>query len=85
MLLIHAGFGNYIAANRVIGINAPNSSPTKRMIVESRTRGMVIDTTNGRKTKAVITTDSGHVILAAIEPETLAVRLRQSKPQVKNG
>jgi regulator of extracellular matrix RemA (YlzA/DUF370 family) len=78
MLLIHVGFENYIAANRVIGINILNSAPTKRMVGEYRSRGMIIDTTNGRKTKAVITTDSGHVILSAIEPEIIAGRIRQS-------
>jgi regulator of extracellular matrix RemA (YlzA/DUF370 family) len=84
MLVIHVGFGNYVAAGRVIGITPLNSAPIKRMISECRKLGMVIDTTNGRKTKTVITTDSGHVILAAIEPETIAGRIRQSESSSKN-
>ena len=81
MQLIHVGFGNYIAANRVIGISVPNSAPIKRMIWDCRRSGTLFDTTNGRKTKSVITTDSGHVILAAIEPETLAGRIKESRPR----
>ena len=75
--LVHVGFNNIIVINRVIAIAAPNSAPTKRTIQESRTKGLLIDMTNGRRTKAVIITDSGHVILSALTPETIAGRYRQ--------
>jgi len=74
--LIHIGFSNILAMNRVIAIAAPNSAPTKRVIQEGKSKGVLIDMTNGRRTKAVIFTDSGHVILAALAPETIAGRLR---------
>jgi regulator of extracellular matrix RemA (YlzA/DUF370 family) len=77
--LIHIGFNNIIAMNRIIAIASPNSAPTKRTIHESRSKGMVIDMTNGRRTKAVIIADSGHIILAALAPETIAGRLQASR------
>ncbi len=73
--LVHIGFNNIIVMNRVIAIASPNSAPTKRAIQEGRSKGLLIDMTNGRRTKAVITTDSGHIILAALTPETIAGRL----------
>jgi len=72
--LIHIGFGNILAMNRVIAIASPNSAPTKRTIQEGKKKGLLIDMTNGRRTKAVIFTDSGHIILAALAPETIAGR-----------
>lgn len=72
---VHVGFGNILAVNRVIAIVSPNSAPTKRAIQEGRNRGLLIDMTNGRRTKAVIITDSGHIVLAALAPETIAGRL----------
>ncbi len=72
--LVHIGFGNIVAMNKVIAISSPNSAPTKRIIQESRTKGLLIDMTNGRRTKAVIYTDSGHIILAALAPETITSR-----------
>lgn len=77
--LVHIGFGNIVAMNRVIAIASPSSAPTKRSIQESRNKGTLIDMTNGRKTKAVIFTDSGHVVLAALVPETIAGRLQVSR------
>jgi len=74
--LVHIGFGNIVAMNRVIAMASPNSAPTKRIIQEMRNKGLVIDLTNGRRTKVVIFTDSGHVILAALAPETIAGRLQ---------
>ena len=71
---IHIGFGNIIAMNRVIAMVSPNSAPTKRAIQEGRNKGILIDMTNGRRTKAVIMMDSGHIILAALAPETIAGR-----------
>lgn len=77
--LVHIGFSNIIVMNRVIAIASPNSAPTKRTIQEGRTKGLLVDMTNGRRTKAVITTDSGHIILAAITPETIVSRLESSR------
>ena len=76
--LVHIGFGNTLAMNRVIAIASPNSAPTKRAIQEGRNKGLLIDMTNGRRTKAVIFTDSGHIILAALAPETISGRLQAS-------
>ncbi|GAH98632.1 unnamed protein product [marine sediment metagenome] len=77
--LIHIGFGNILAMNRVIAIASPNSAPTKRTIQEGKKKGLLIDMTNGRRTKAVIFTDSGHVILAALAPETITGRSQTSR------
>ncbi|MBO4938716.1 MAG: DUF370 domain-containing protein [Oscillospiraceae bacterium] len=74
MKLINIGFGSMIAANRVLAIVAPDSAPIKRVIQESRDRGMLIDASFGRKTKAVILMDTDHVILSAITPETIQAR-----------
>ncbi len=76
--LVHIGFGNIIAMNRIIAIASPNSAPSKRTIQEGRNKGLLIDMTSGRRTKAVIITDSGHTILAALAPETIAGRLQAS-------
>ncbi len=76
---VHVGFGNILAVNRVIAIVSPNSAPTKRTIQEGRNKGLVIDMTNGRRTKAVIITDSGHIILAALAPETITGRLQLAR------
>ena len=77
--LIHIGFGNILAMNRVIAIASPNSAPTKRTIQEGKNKGLLIDMTSGRRTKAVIFTDSGHIILAALAPETIVGRLQTSR------
>ena len=74
MNLINIGFGSMVAANRVLAIIAPDSAPIKRVIQESRDRGMLIDASFGRKTKAVILMDTDHVILSAIPPETIHAR-----------
>jgi hypothetical protein len=79
--LVHIGFNNIIVMNRVIAIASPNSAPTKRTIHEGRDKGSLIDMTNGRRTKAVIITDSGHIILAALAPETIAGRLQTSRTE----
>jgi regulator of extracellular matrix RemA (YlzA/DUF370 family) len=80
--LIHIGFGNILAMNRAIAIASPNSAPTKRIIHDGRENGKVIDMTSGRRTKAVIFTDSGHIVLAALAPETIASRLQASRSGV---
>lgn len=75
MKLINIGFGNIVSAHRIISIVSPESSPIKRIIQTARERNMLIDATYGRRTRAVIITDSDHVILSAVQPETVAQRL----------
>ena len=77
--LVHIGFGNIIARNRIIAIASPNSAPSKRTIQEGRNKGRLIDMTNGRRTKAVIFADSGHIVLSALAPETITGRLQTSR------
>lgn len=74
MQLINVGFGNMILASRVISIVSPESAPIKRIVQEAKEGKMAIDATLGRRTRAVIIMDSGHVILSAIQPETIAGR-----------
>ena len=74
MKLINIGFGSMVSAARVLTIVAPDSAPIKRVVQEARERGMLIDASYGRKTKAVIVMDTDHVILSAIAPETISVR-----------
>ena len=84
--LIHVGFGNVLAVNRVIAIVSPGSAPTKRMVQEGKENGKLIDMTNGRRTKAVLIMDNGHIVLAAITPETIAGRvlsMRKSGPKAQ--
>ncbi len=80
--LINIGFGNIVSANRIVAIVSPESAPIKRVIQEARDRFMLIDATYGRRTRAVIVTDSDHIILSAVQPETVAYRL-ESKNNVK--
>ena len=72
--LINIGFGNIVSANRIIAIVSPESAPIKRLITDARDRGQLVDSTYGRRTRAVIITDSSHIILSAIQPETVAHR-----------
>ena len=78
--LINIGFGNIVSANRIIAIVSPESAPIKRIIGETRDKGMLVDATYGRRTRAVIITDSGHIILSAIQPETVKHRLQSKEP-----
>lgn len=73
--LINIGFGNIVMANRIIAIISPESAPIKRIIQEAKTKSQIVDATCGRRTRAVIITDSDHVILSALQPETLANRI----------
>ena len=73
MQLINIGFGNIVSANRIIAIISPESAPIKRIVAKDE--GMAIDATYGRRTRAVIIMDSGHVLLSAVQPETVAGRL----------
>ena len=75
MRLINIGFGNMVSANRLVAIVSPESAPIKRIIQDARVRGSLIDATYGRRTRAVIITDSDHVVLSAVQPETVANRL----------
>lgn len=77
--LINIGFGNIVSANRIISIVSPESAPIKRVIAEARERNMLIDATYGRRTRAVIIVDSDHVILSAVQPETVAQRVYNNK------
>lgn len=77
--LVHVGFENFLAMNRVIAIASINSGPIKRVMQEAKTRGMLIDMTHGRRTKALIFTDSGHIFLIALAPETITGRLQTSR------
>lgn len=72
--LIHVGFGNYIALNRVVAIVSPGSAPIQRLIREGKKRGVIVDITSGRRTKCAIFTDTGSIILIAITPEAIAGR-----------
>ena len=74
MKLINIGFGSMVAANRLLAIVAPDSAPIKRVVQEARDRGMLIDASYGRKTKAVILMDTDHVILSAFPTETISAR-----------
>ena len=75
MQLINIGFGNIVSANRIIAIVSPESAPIKRLVQEAKDEGMAVDATYGRRTRAVIIMDSGHVVLSAVQPETVASRL----------
>lgn len=75
MKLINIGFGNMVSANRVVAIVSPESAPIKRIIQDAKDRGTLIDATYGRRTRAVLVTDSDHVILSAVQPETVANRV----------
>ena len=75
MKFINVGFGNLVAADRVVALASPDSAPIKRLVQDARDSARVIDVTCGRRTRAVIVTDSEHVILSAIQTETIAARL----------
>ena len=74
MKLINIGFGNMVSSGRIIAIVSPDSAPIKRMLSDAREKNMLIDATYGRRTRAVIITDNGCIILSAIQPETIAGR-----------
>lgn len=75
--LINIGFGNIVPAGRVVAIVSNDSAPVKRFIQDAKEKCLCVDATHGRKTRAVIVTDSGHIILSSIHPETIANRLAQ--------
>lgn len=75
MRLVNIGFGNLVAANRMVSIVSPESAPIKRIIQDAKERGTLIDATHGRRTRAVIITDSDHIILTYLQAETVAHRI----------
>ena len=85
MQLINIGFGNTISANRIIAIVSPESAPIKRIVQEAKEKGIAVDATCGRRTRAVVIMDSGHVVLSAIQPETVAGRLDKDEKEEIGG
>ena len=79
MKLINIGFGNMVSAGRLIAVVSPESAPIKRMVQEARERGVLIDATFGRRTRAVLVMDNDHLVLSALQPETVANRLEDEK------
>ena len=79
MKLLGIGFGNYVAPGHILSIVSPDSAPIKRLMSEMREKGLLIDASFGRSTRAVIITDSGNVILSALTPEVLAARLEEKE------
>lgn len=85
MKFINIGFGNMVSAGRLTVIVSPESAPIKRMVQEARDRGVLIDATYGRRTRAVLIMDNGHIVLSALQPETLAGRLGGKEPETVLG
>ena len=81
--LVHIGFGNMLVAERIVAIVHPSSAPIKRLKEEAREDGRLIDATQGRKTRAVLITDSNHVVLSAIPPETIVDRYEEEAEDEK--
>ena len=81
MKLINIGFGNMVAAGRLVAIVSPESAPIKRIIQDAKERGTLIDATYGRRTRAVLVMDSEHVILSSVQPETVANRMGDSQEE----
>ena len=82
--LINIGFGNIVSASRIIAIVSPESAPIKRIIQDARERGVLIDATYGRRTRAVVVMDSGHISLSAVQPETVANRLSDRETELED-
>ena len=76
MKLLNVGFGNMVSAERIVAVIAPDSAPVKRMIQEARDGNHLVDATAGRRTRAVLMMDTGHVVFSAVQPETIAGRLQ---------
>ncbi len=79
-VLLNIGYGNMVVASRVISIVSPQSAPMKRLREEASNRGKLVDATQGRRTRSIVITDSDHVILSAINPDTISARLAQEGP-----
>ncbi|MDO4815405.1 MAG: DUF370 domain-containing protein [Bacillota bacterium] len=86
MKLINIGFGNMVAAERIVAIVSPESAPIKRMIQDVRDKGLLIDASFGRSTKSVVVVDSGNIVLSALTPEALAARMtNKAEEGINNG
>ena len=85
MQLINMGFGNTVSANRIVAIVSPESAPIKRIVQEAKESGNAIDATCGRRTRAVVIMDSGHIVLSAVQPETVAGRLDKDEKEELGG
>jgi len=81
--MVNIGFGNLVSAQRIVAVVSPESAPIRRVVTEAKDRGVLIDATYGRKTRAVIIVDSGHVILSAVNPETVFSRLEEDNTGAK--
>ena len=79
MKLLNVGFGNMVAAARIVAVIAPDSAPVKRLVQEARDASHLIDATAGRRTRAVLMMDTGHVVLSAVQPETIAGRMQNEE------
>lgn len=84
MQLVNIGFGNIVSANRIIAIVSPESAPIKRIVQEAKDNKMAVDATLGRRTRAVIIMDSGHVVLSALQPETVVARAEKNDIEENN-
>ena len=84
MKLLNIGFGNMVSAGRIIAVIAPDSAPVKRMVQEARDGGTLVDATAGRRTRAVLLMDSGHIVLSALQPETIGGRLQNDTEEGKS-
>lgn len=81
-VLVSVGFGNVVAAGRVVAIVTPGSAPMKRIRDEAKKSGMLIDATEGRRTRSIIITDSNHIVLSALQPETITQRFQEAKSEM---
>lgn len=84
MKLVNIGFGNIVSANKIVSIVSPEAAPVKRIVQEAKEAKTAIDATCGRRTRAVLVMDSGHVILSAVQPETIAARLDKDIAKEEN-
>ena len=80
MKLVNIGFGNLVTVSRLIAVMSPDSAPAKRSIQEARDNGLLLDGTYGRKTRAILVMDDGHMILSAVQPDTIAARIENNAP-----
>ena len=80
--LVHVGFNNFLAVNRIVAVASPNSTSIKRALKETASKGLLIDMTHGRKTRAAIITDTDHIFLTSRLPEIIAGRLQASRPSL---
>lgn len=85
MQLINIGFGNLVSEDRIVSIVSPESAPLKRLVQEAKDEKKAVDATFGRRTRAVLIMDSGHIILSAVQPETIAGRLNNNQNDLEKG